>query len=219
VAWADILSNTLIPAPGGPVVPSAPPPRPWYSGSNGVAVKIEATNYDDPPSLDQAVGGDPDGAWQHVCVAPCNIKLDPSGLYRISDGTELMVDKYGNTSTSRMLDSKPFHIAPRSQTLSVNGTSVSERVIGWVFLPASAAFFVPAGLAFGGSFSSDSSFNATFRLAFGIPMAVGGAAFFGIGLWFVLSHTTVQDDNGQTIARRPLKLPAGLALGPEGLVF
>ena len=53
---------------------------------------------------------------------------------------------------------------------------------------------------------------------FGIPMAVGGAAFFGIGLWFVLSHTTVQDDNGQTIARRPLKLPAGLALGPEGLV-
>jgi hypothetical protein len=219
MAWADILSNTMLPSPGGPIVPPAPPPPPWYSGSNGVVIKIQPNNYDEPPNLDQAVGGNPDGAWQHVCVAPCNIKLDPSGLYRISDGTSVNVDKYGNASTSPMYDSKPFHVSPRSQTLYVDGASQSDRVIGWVFMPTSLAFFIPAGLAFGGAFSDDKSFNNMFRFAFGLPMALSGAAFFGFGLWYALSKTTVKDDTGQRIARGTVKLPAGLSLRPEGITF
>jgi hypothetical protein len=216
MAWGDILSNTMVPSNATPP-PPPPPPPPWYSGSDGVVIKIQPTNYDGPPTFDQAEGGNPDGVWKHVCLAPCDARIDPKGLYRISGGTELSVDKYGNGSDSRMYDSNPFHVAPRSQTLSVDGASTSDHVLGWVFMPTSAAFFVPAVLAFTGAYSDDKSFNDMFRFAFGLPMALGGAAFFGIGLWFVLSHTSVKDDTGQTIARRPPS--RGIELRPEGLVF
>lgn len=76
----------------------------------------------------------------------------------------------------------------------------------------SAAFFVPAGMALTNGFGQTSD---GFRFGFGIPMAVGGAAFLATGLYGLFCKTTVTDDSGRRLANGA----PGAPLGSRGFVF
>ena len=75
--------------------------------------------------------------------APCNVAIDPRAEYWVRGGISYSWDP------PDMMRSAPFHVfpSPEEQTLRVDGKARAWRVLGWIFTPLSAAFFVPAGLA------------------------------------------------------------------------
>jgi hypothetical protein len=203
----------------------ASPAEAQEAPAKGVVVNIDGPDYSKAPTLEQAFASGSGVGWSTVCVAPCNIAIDPSVSYRIHGGeittTSQITDSDGSatgaftSSTSRALDSAPFQLSPDrpQQTLHVDANS--SGAWGWIFVGVSPAYFVPASIAFAGKFSDDRNFNKTFRWAFGLPMAACGLAFATVGLLIVTQKTHVTDDAGRKLARST----SGVHLTPQGLVF
>jgi hypothetical protein len=70
-------SNVAAPPPGMPGPPAPPGPPPAYG-------PIVTVRSDHPRARLQVQGP---LKWQDVCVAPCNVPVNPQGLYRIGGGT------------------------------------------------------------------------------------------------------------------------------------
>jgi hypothetical protein len=174
------------------------PPVADYTGADAVRVTLDPQGYGYGllvmgPTLEQRIEGGSGNRWRQVCNSPCNAAIDARAEYRVRGGMSSTWDP------PDMMGSAAFHISPspQEQTLRVDGKASAWRVLGWIFTPLSAAFFIPAGMALTNGFGPTSD---GFRFGFGIPMAVGGAAFLATGLYGLFCQTTVTDDTGRRLA-------------------
>ncbi|HVY47729.1 MAG TPA: hypothetical protein VHB21_17690 [Minicystis sp.] len=187
---------------------------PGYRGDDAVDLRIEA----DDVGVMRLVEKTSDG-WDTLCALPCRTTANPRSLYRIEGDTYTSGDDDDDDgpSVDKVAQTSPFHLGPaRSQFLLVHPHSAYAPLIGWVLAPIGAGFTGLGVAGVGGALDKTTSF----RVAFGLPFLVGGAAFLGVGGYLILRHgTSVVDESGHRLARDTVKLPGGLALGPRGIVF
>jgi hypothetical protein len=172
-----------------PVFPGSTPTPNEYGGADGVRVHIE-TNKPYATYLYRAAKGGPAIGWDRLCLAPCDIPVDPSRTYRIGG--------------ERIVDSAPFQLAPRaSETLYVDATSAGVPTMGVLFLALGAALTAPGVYCLtrpespdDGPGPSGSSIVGWVLIANGIPWLITGIALLAAG------GTTVKADDGRSVATR-----------------
>jgi hypothetical protein len=147
------------------------------------------------------------GHWEHACVAPCQLKLDPRFTYRVSGEGLVPTDSF---------------TIPQGRDrvrLDARMGSSTGRLAGILLTGAGAVGATMGAIALGVSpiLESEDVGSKGFRTA----LVAGGATFLaagmvslGVGLYLWLSNgSTVQQEGGAiTIGRSDVKLtPNGIA--------
>jgi hypothetical protein len=148
--------------------------------------------------------------WEHTCVAPCELKLDPHYAYRVagdgltpSQSFALPRDRDKVTVTAEM----------GSSTARLSGMVLTGFGVGSLGLGGTALLLSPV-------FENQDVGSKTFRsvvLAGGVVLVAAGVLELGAGLYLWLTNgTTVRADHGVLSA----KADSGrVRVTPTGLVF
>jgi hypothetical protein len=123
--------------------------------------------------------------WRDICIAPCNVTLDPRGLYRIGGGTSLASD--------------PFSLPRASGDVYIDA-QVGSKVKHWVGLGLMIGGLVAAGYGlffweiFNSASGSDSASQdaRNFGRNIGITFVSIGGVLEIVGMTMFFSSTSVQ---------------------------
>ena len=123
--------------------------------------------------------------WEPVCVAPCELRLDPNAVYRVGGGG---VAPSGNFPIPRGADSLRLHVHAGSAFWHSAG--IVTTILG--------AASVTAGLAFTGGATVETNPELALRegFAFIVPGVV--ALVTGAALW-IFCGSSVTGDDGRTL--------------------
>jgi hypothetical protein len=210
-AWADLKDAPVDAGPAEATAPKTPP-----------GVHVTMFTDDSRAGLFRVIGYVPTTTWAATpqggvpiatmaestvfeCKAPCDKDVDPQFTYRIAgDGI----------TPSRMIQ---FGYDKPAYKLRVEAGSTGSRVTGIILSAVGLSFAGGGGTGLLVSALSPTGGSDTFTTVSAITAGTGAVLLaVGIGLW-VSSKTTVRVDSAETAPA--LRLPAGLALGPKGIVF
>jgi hypothetical protein len=168
-------NNVAPPAPGmpGPPAPPGPPgPPPAYG-------PIVTVRSDHPRARLQVQGP---LKWQDVCIAPCNVPVNPQGLYRIGGGTIRPSDSFNMPRPSGQ-------IVVEAQTGSTvkHWVGIGLAIGGGVAALSGALVYAnaPSADIYGSTTSRDSAHVV------GIVYIVTGIILLAVGLPLAASSTSV----------------------------
>ncbi|MFI5298688.1 MAG: hypothetical protein ACHREM_11370 [Polyangiales bacterium] len=179
--------------------------------AGGTNVHIE-TNKPGATYLYQAAAGGPSVGWRQLCLAPCDIPLDPSGTYKI--GGEAVED------------SSAFHLhGASSETLYVDASNAGTSTFGWISLGLGAALSGPALYLLlrhedptpYDSGASGGEITGWVLLANGAPWLIAGAIMLANGGTSV--HADTAAPSRGTYGGGGIALGGGLHLEPTGITF
>ena len=161
-------------------VARAEPPAP-YVGRDAVRVHVAAPDYGDasPPWLARAASAAGGVVWEPICMAPCNLAIDPRATYRIQGGEEVhatsTTQPNGTTTvtgsmSASVFDSAPFRVAegPRTELLRVDPVARSTTTWGAMSLLGGAASAAVGVVALAGALDG-SAHDHTTAPGVGVP--------------------------------------------------
>ena len=162
------------PMPGPPAPPGPPGPPPAYGYGPIVTVRS-----DHPRARLQVQGP---LKWQDVCVAPCNVPVNPQGTYRIGGGT--------------IRPSEGFNMPrPAGQVVVEAQTgSTIKHWVGFGLVLGGIGAAVGGTLVYAGAPTANDSISTTDRdaaHAVGIVYLVTGLILLAIGVPLSMSSTSV----------------------------
>jgi hypothetical protein len=148
--------------------------------------------------------------WEHACVAPCELKLDPHYAYRVAGDGLTPSDSF---ALPRNKEKVTLSAEMGSSTGRLSGMALTAIGVGSALLGGTALVLSPV-------FESQDVGSKGFRtgvLAGGVVFLAAGVLEMGMGLYLWMSNgTTVRADHGVLAAKRderPFKLT------PSGVVF
>jgi hypothetical protein len=181
------------PNPGNNVAPPAPPPGyeaappPGYQAAPPPGAPPPGMGYgpvvtlraDNPRARLQVMGP---LKWQDVCIAPCNVPVNPAGLYRVGGGS--------------IRPSSEFNM-PRSAHVTID-TQVGSTVKHWVGLGlmlGGAGLGLAGGLYYASASDVSNSYGSTTNedavKAVGIVYLIAGVILLAVGIPLFASSTSV----------------------------
>ncbi len=202
-----------------PSVASAPPPPPVMGtyvelhASDGRAVierRVGTSSYSGLPLAESGLLSV--GHWQHACVAPCRLRLDPRYTYRVAgDG---------------LVASDSFALPEGKDRVRVDAQmgSSTGRVVG-ILLTGAGALGIAAGgaaLAVSPILASEEVGSQGFRtgvLAGGIGVLGAGLLTAGVGLYLWITNGSSAHPEGQAQASASPPRRAAVGLSPSGITF
>jgi hypothetical protein len=154
---------------GQPPQPYGQPPQPAY----GPIVTLRATS---PRARLQTQGP---LKWQDVCQVPCNIPVNPAGVYRIGGGS--------------IRPSATFNMPRQSGPVLIDAHTGStvKHWVGFGLTIGGIASAVAGGLYLAGASSADTSLDEDAMTAVGITYLVIGAVLLAVGIPLSASSTSV----------------------------
>jgi hypothetical protein len=171
------------PNPGNNVAPPAPPPG--YQGAPPPGAPPPGMGYgpvvtlraDNPRARLQVMGP---LKWQDVCISPCNVPVNPAGLYRVGGGT--------------IRPSSEFNM-PRSAHVTIDA-QVGSTVKHWVGLGlmlGGAGIGLAGGLYYAdaSSIANNNSTTEDTAKAVGIVYLIAGVILLAVGIPLFASSTSV----------------------------
>jgi hypothetical protein len=166
--------------PPGPPGPQGGPPPPGYGFSYGPVVHLRSTH---PRARLQVQGP---LKWQDVCVAPCNVPVNPQGLYRIGGGS--------------IRPSEGFNMPRPSGQVVIDaqaGSTVKHWVgigliIGGAVAAAGGTIYIAGADSFANSSSNIGGETKTAFQTIGIIYLVTGLILLGVGIPLAASSTSVE---------------------------
>lgn len=202
-----------------PSVASAPPPPPVMGtyvelhASDGRAVierRVGTSSYSGLPLAESGLLSV--GHWQHACVAPCRLRLDPRYTYRVAgDG---------------LVASDSFALPEGKDRVRVDAQmgSSTGRVVG-ILLTGAGALGIAAGgaaLAVSPILASEEVGSQGFRtgvLAGGIGVLGAGLLTAGVGLYLWITNGSSAHPEGQAQGSASPPRRAAVGLSPSGITF
>jgi len=166
---------------------AAPPPG--YAGPPGGYVRppaagpVVTVRSDSPKARLQTQG---QLKWQDVCVAPCNVPVNPSGLYRIGGGTIRPSDTFN---------------MPRTAGQVVVQTEVGSNVKHWVGIAliiggvvdaAAGGIYYASASDLANSSSNTTMMSKDYFQTVGIVTIIIGVVVTAIGIPLAMSSTSVE---------------------------
>ena len=189
-----------------------------YTGADAVTVRVSVWNRNGvPPILETSARN---ASWRPICVAPCNLAVDPRLTYRLN-GEALKQLGYvphqgwvsGETSVN---PSAPFRVSPANRNIDLTIHSAQSdhfEMAGY------SALFATLLLGSGIPVLAAEHHSKGLRYGYGAPATVIGSVFVAGAVFFFADHTWVSDQHGNKIAHNDIDLGHGLRLGSNGLVF
>jgi len=151
--------------------------------------------------------------WEHACVAPCELKLDPHYAYRVAGDGLTPSDSF---ALPRNKEKVTLSADMGSSTARLGGMALTAIGIGSTLLGGTALVLSPV-------FESQDVGSKGFRtgvLAGGVVFLTAGVLELGMGLYLWMSNgTTVRADHGVLAAKRTEKDDRPFRLTPGGVVF
>lgn len=221
---APLPADDVAPPPGGdaPKVAEAGHAPPAAKATLGTYVELHAD--DGRATIERRVGtssyaGLPFaeagfasvGHWQHACVAPCRVRLDPRFSYRVAgDG---------------LVASDSFALPEGKDRVRVDAKmgSSAGRVVGILLTGAGALGVAVGGAALGVSpiLASEEVGSQAFRtgvVAGGVGVLGVGLLTMGAGLYlWITNGSTTQTESSAALA--PKRASAGVKVLPNGVAF
>lgn len=163
-------------APPPPFVPA----RPGQGAPAPVAGPVVLLRADTPKARLQAQGP---GQWRDVCVAPCNVPVNPAAVYRIGGNTIVPSDSFSMPRPSGQVV-----IEARYGSKVKHWVGIALIIVGVVNGLTGAFYYSQANdLASSAAGNGDPDFYR----AFGVVGIAAGVILAGIGIPLALSSTSV----------------------------
>jgi hypothetical protein len=151
--------------------------------------------------------------WEHACVAPCELKLDPHYAYRVAGDGLTPSDSF---ALPRNKEKVTLSAEMGSSTARLSGMALTAIGVGSTLLGGTALVLSPV-------FESQDVGSKGFRtavLAGGVVFLAAGVLELGMGLYLWMSNgTTVRADHGVLAAKRTEKDDRPFRITPSGVVF
>jgi hypothetical protein len=156
------------------------PTRPGQGAPPSVAGPVVLLRADTPKARLQAQGP---GQWRDVCVAPCNVPVNPAAIYRIGGGTIVPSDSFSMPRPSGQVV-----IEARYGSKIKKWVGIAMIIVGVVDGLTGAFYYSQAN-----DLASSTAGNGDPDLyrAFGVVGIATGVILAGIGIPLALSSTSV----------------------------